>query len=176
ALEEINYRLKEAAFGYQYSDGQMFRIDSEYTHEEVVKPALLLLRGEAFSGAQDEFLQAHRHYRAEEYPQAITEAAKAFESTLKSVCDIKKWNYEKGSRASDLLKRVRAEGLWPDYLDNSFEQLIATLSSGLPKVRNQEGAHGQGGQVRSVPPYVATYALNLAASKIRLVAEAAELQ
>jgi hypothetical protein len=62
--------------------------------------------------------------------------------------------------------------LWPDYLDASFDQLIATLSSGLPKVRNDAAAHGQGAEIRNTPPYVAAYALHLAAAKIVLIAEA----
>lgn len=68
---------------------------------------------------------------------------------------------------------VRQKGLWPDYLDTSFDQLVATLASGLPKVRNEQAAHGQGAKVRSVPDFVAAYALHLAGSKIRLISEAA---
>ena len=67
---------------------------------------------------------------------------------------------------------IRKNGLLPDYLDNSFDQLLATLQSGLPKVRNEEGAHGQGAQPREAPPYVAAYALHLAAAKIVLLVEA----
>ena len=172
ALEEINHRFRQANFGFRLEGGEIIRVDSEYTHEEIVKPALNVLGGAGFEGAQAEFLAAHGHYRRGEYPQAITEAAKAFESTLKAACDIKNWKYEKGARATDLLKVVRANGLWPDYLDSSFDQLIATLSSGLPRVRNEEGAHGQGSKIRKTPSHIAAYALNLAATKIVLVHEA----
>ncbi|KEQ51413.1 STM4504/CBY_0614 family protein [Sphingobium chlorophenolicum] len=174
ALQEINYRLKESALGYEYADGQMIRMDSEYTHEELIKPALVLLSGKHFEGAQEEFLDAHKEYRAGNYQKAIVSCAKSFESALKVVCKIKGWPYEKGARASDLLRRVRSEGLWPDYLDGSFDQLLATLTSGLPKVRNDAGAHGQGPERRTVPPYVAAYALQLCAAKIKLIAAAAE--
>lgn len=173
AIEEINVRFRQAGVGYQFVEGIAIRLDSEYAHEEVVRPALSLLRDAQYAGPQEEFLRAHRHYRNGEYPQAITESAKAFESMLKVVCDAKGWSYDKGSRASDLLKRVRSEGLWPDYLDASFDQLLATLSSGLPRVRNEDGAHGQGGVPRSTPPYIAGYALHLAAAKILLIGEAA---
>ncbi len=173
AIEEINFRFRQAGVGFQFVDGIAVRLDSEYAHEEVVRPALLLLRNSQYTGPQEEFLRAHRHYRNAEYPQAITESAKAFESMLKAVCDTKGWSYEKGSRASDLLKRVRAEGLWPDYLDASFDQLLATLGSGLPKVRNEDGAHGQGRVSRATPAYIAAYALHLAAAKIVLIGEAA---
>ena len=173
AISELNFRLREAALGYRYENGELLRVDSEYSHEEIIKPALSILSDKSFSGAQEEFLRAHRYYRSGEYSQSITEAAKSFESTLKSVCDIKGWRYDKGSRASDLLKVVRQNALWPSYLDASFDQLLATLTSGLPKVRNEEGAHGQGTKVKAVPGYIAGYALQLAASKIKLIAEAA---
>ena len=90
-------------------------------------------------------MKAHGHYRAGEMKDAITDANNAFESTLKSDLRAKgAWQYSNGARASDLLKVVRENGLLPSYLDNSFDQLAATLKSGLPKVRGEEGAHGQG--------------------------------
>ena len=67
---------------------------------------------------------------------------------------------------------MRANGLLPDYLDASFDQLAATLKSGLPKVRGEEGAHGQGSAPRETPEHVAAYALHLAAAKILLLVEA----
>lgn len=172
-IQEINYRLRQAEFGYQYESGQIIRQDSKFTHDEVIRPALSLLTKPGYSGPQEEFLTAHRHYRAGEHEQAITEAAKSFESMMKAVCDKKEWAYPKGARATDLLKILRTHALLPDYLDSSFDQLASTLSSGLPKVRNDSGAHGQGSIQRNTPAYVASYALNLAAAKIVLLGEAA---
>ncbi len=173
AISEINYRFREACFGYQFENGTAFRVDSEFMHEELVKPTLRILSGQGYDGARQEFLEAHRHYRAGDYEQAIIEAAKAFESTLKIVCEQKHWPFEKGARSSDLLKIVRSNGLWPDYLDASFDQLLATLTSGLPKVRNEQSAHGQGSAVRTTPRHVAAYAIHLAATKIVFVSDAA---
>jgi hypothetical protein len=172
ALDEINYRFRQAGFGYQFEDGEVFRVDSQFTHEELVKPALKILNESGFEGPQAEFLEAHRKYRSGEYEQSVVEAGKAFESSLKVICDKNGWVYDNGARTSDLLKVVRAEGLWPDYLDGSFNQLVATLASGLPKVRNDAGAHGQGSEVRTVPAYIAHYALNLCAAKLALLAQA----
>lgn len=172
ALNEINFLFRSSGFGYQYENGHLIRVDSEYLHQELTKPSLVLLSAKGFAGPQEEFITAHRHYRAGEYAQAVTEAGKAFESTLKVVCEAQGWAYQKGARATDLLRIVRQNGLLPDYLDNSFDQLAATLSSGLPKVRNEEGAHGQGAEVKIVPEYIAAYALHLAAAKIRLLSEA----
>ena len=172
ALDEINYRFRQSGFGYQFEDGEVFKVDSQFTHEELVKPALKILSVSGFEGPQAEFLEAHRKFRLGEYEQSVVEAGKAFESTLKVICDKNKWSYQGGARASDLLKVVRANGLWPDYLDGSFDQLAATLASGLPKVRNELGAHGQGAEVRSTPSYIAHYALNLCSAKIVLLAQA----
>lgn len=172
AIKDLNFRFREAAFGYQYESGRIMRVDSQYVHSEVVKPALQLLSDPRFKGAQDEFLAAHGHYRAGEFKDCVTDALNAFESTLKAICEARKWEYGKGARASDLIKIIRNNGLLPEYLDNSFDQLVATLQSGLPKVRNEAGGHGQGATRRETPSYVAAYALHLAAAKIVLLVEA----
>lgn len=172
AIEELNLRLMRASVGYRFENGQIVRVDSELIHSEVVRPALRFLGHKGFEGPRDEFIRAHAHYRAGEMKDAITDANNAFESTLKSICRIRRWEYPDGARASDLLKLVRKHGLLPDYLDNSFDQLAATLKSGLPEVRNTEGAHGQGSIPRDTPTHVASYALHLAAANILFLAEA----
>ena len=171
AIDELNERFKRSGVGYAFEDGKIFRVDSELIHAEVVKPALRYLHQPGFAGAREEFLNAHAHYRAGENKEAITDANNAFESTLKCICDRRGWEYLSGARASDLLRVVRAHGLLPDYLDSSFDQLAATLKSGLPKVRSEEGAHGQGATPRETPDHVAAYALHLAAAKILFLVE-----
>jgi hypothetical protein len=173
ALDEINYRLRQAGVGYQFEGDSLIRVDSQYVHAEVVKPALALLSGSDFTGPKEEFLAAHQHYRRGENRQAVGMAANALESTFKAIFDRKKWSYQKGARISDLVKVAKANGLWPDYLDASFDQLLATLQSGLPKIRDNDASHGQGAIPKDVPSYIAAYALHLAASKIVFVVDAA---
>jgi hypothetical protein len=173
ALTEINYRLRQAGVGYQFEEKHLIRVDSQYIHAEVVKPALALLSGREFSGPREEFLAAHQHYRRGEHRQAVSMAANALESTFKAIFDKKGWSYTKGARISDLVKVARANQLWPTYLDASFDQLLATLQSGLPKIRDNDASHGQGALPKEVPAYVAAYALHLAASKIVFITEAA---
>ena len=172
AITELNERFRRAGVGYQFEDGVIIRIDSELIHSEVVQPALRYLHERGFEGPRDEFLRAHGHYRSGEIKVAITDANNAFESVLKAICDQRHWQYPPGARASDLLKVVRQQGLLPSYLDNSFDQLAATLKSGLPKVRGEEGAHGQGATPSKTPDYVAAYALHLAAAKILFLVDA----
>ena len=172
AIKELNERFRRAGVGYRFENGKIFRIDSELIHSEIVKPALQYLHTPGFEGPCDEFMSAYAHYRAGQIKDAITDANNAFESTLKTICDQRSWQYSRGSRSSELLTVVRDNGLLPDYLDNSFNQLLATLKSGLPKVRNEEGAHGQGATPRETPDYVAAYALHLLAAKILFLIEA----
>lgn len=174
AIAEVNYRLRQAGVGYQFEGGHLIRVDSQYIHAEVVKSALSLLVRSGFEGPQQEFIAAHNHYRAGEHRQAVAMAANALESTLKAIFDQKRWTYQKGARISDLVKVGRANGLWPDYLDSSFDQLLATLQSGLPKIRDNDASHGQGSKPKEVPAYIAAYALHLAAAKIVFIAEAAK--
>ena len=174
AIDEINYRMREAGVGYQLEANRLVRVDSQYLHAEVVKPALALLAGKAFKGPREEFLSAHQHYRAGKYREAVGMAANALESVFKAIFDQKGWSYQKGARISDLVKVARENKLWPDYLDASFDQLLATLQSGLPKIRDNDASHGQGATPKNVPAYVAAYALHLAASKIVFITEAAK--
>ena len=173
AIEELNFRFREARLGYQYENGQIIRIDNQLIHAEVTKPALQLLSDPRFKGAEEEFLKAHEHYRVRNYKDCNTNALNAFESTLKAICDLKGWSYNASKDvASELLKVVRNEKLLPDYLDRSFDQLIATLKSGLPEVRNKAGGHGQGAKPKQTPDYIAAYALHLTAANIVLLIRA----
>ena len=172
AIKELNERFKQAGVGYQFEDGYILRIDSELIHSEIVKPALRYLNEDGFEGPRDEFMSAHAHYRNGEMKDAIVDANNAFESMLKSICLQREWDFQNGDSASRLIKVVRDHGLLPDYLDNSFDQLVATLKSGLPKIRGEEGSHGQGANPSKTPDYVAAYALHLAAAQILFLAKA----
>ena len=172
AIHELNERFRRAAFGYRYEQGKILRRDSELLHKEAIAPALKLLSDPRFKGADEEFRAAHDHLKAGEFKDCAVDALNALESTMKAICDAKGWKYEKGARATDLIKVLRREKLFPEFADPSFEQLISTLKSGLPTVRNETGGHGQGAKPVKVPEYVAVYALNLAASRIRLLFEA----
>jgi hypothetical protein len=68
AIDEINFRMRRAAFGYQYADGYIIRVDDELTHLESILPAIHFLGSDpAYKMARDEFFSAHAHYRAGEH-------------------------------------------------------------------------------------------------------------
>jgi hypothetical protein len=173
-IDELNERFKLAGVGYQFAGKDLIRMDSTVAHAEMVKPALVLLGRKGFEKADEQYRSAHKHYRHKEYPQAITEAGRAFESALKAICKQKKWTHQDGDRLSELVKVVVSNGLFPDWLDNSLTTYIAMIKTGLPSVRNNSGAHGESPDAEPVQDYFTRYALHMSAANILLVAEAAD--
>lgn len=104
AKAELNTRFREHGVGYQYEGGKIVRVDSQVVHREAVKPALQLLSGKGYKGAQQEFLRAHEHYRAGNTKEALNEALKAFESTLKAICTKRGWAYPETATSKALLE------------------------------------------------------------------------
>lgn len=144
AIDSLNIRFKEASVGYQYVSGEIIRVDSEILHSEAVKPALSLLRDKRYNGANDEFLSAHAHYRNGKYKECLTDCTKAFESTMKVICDKRKWTYASGDTANKLVNVILENCLIDKYWQTHFTSLSSMLSSGIPTPRNKTAAHGQG--------------------------------
>jgi Domain of unknown function (DUF7014)/AbiJ N-terminal domain 4 len=175
AIEELNQRFQEHHIGYQFQNGQLVKQTDQYLHEEVVLPALTLLSDPQFRGAQEEFLSAHRHYREQRYKEAVADALKAFESTMKSILDERKWQYDKErDTARNLLQILFDHQLIPAMLQNQFTQIRGLLESGLPTIRNRTSGHGQGAEPVSLPKYIAEYALHMAAANIVFLVHAHE--
>lgn len=172
AISELNHRFCEHAIGYQYSNGQIIRVDSGFIHVEVVVPALSLLPSHHFKGAEQEFRNAHEHYRKQEYKDAIVDALNAFESTMKTICDKCGWSYSKTASAKELINVVLHNELVPKYLQTHLSSLRTILETGVPTVRNKTSGHGQGAQPMIVPEYLAAYVLHLTASNVVLLVEA----
>jgi AbiJ N-terminal domain 4 len=166
AIEEINGRFEQHSVGYQFENGQIIRVDSKLTHAEIIKPALVLLTAPLFGKANEDFMTAHRHYRAKEFKDCVTAANRAFESMLKAICDTEKWEYGKGDRAAELVTKVSSKGLFTHDFDRSFTAYVAMLKAGLRAVRNDAGGHGEGLAAASVTAEIARFAINLTATNL----------
>lgn len=167
-LHELNHRFKEHSVGYEYSNGQVIRIDSQLVHSEVVKPSITLLSEPGFEGAHDEFLSAHEHFRHRRYKEALNDALKAFESTIKVIAGIRHWPINKSDTANKLVKACMDNGLIPAYYQSHISALTNLLVGGVPGIRNAEGGHGQGALVKEIDPHVVAYTLHMTASAIVL--------
>lgn len=171
AIKELNDRFRERGVGYQYIDGKIVRVDSQFLHAKAVKPALALLNETGFTGPDDEFMLAFDHHRKGENKQAIAEALKAFESTMKSICTVRKWSYGPKDTAKPLMDILFKNGLVPPELESHFAGLRSAMESGLPTLANRTSRHGQGATPVEVPPHFAAYALHLVAANIVFLVE-----
>lgn len=172
AIEELNYRFKQHNLGYEFINGEIIRKDSEHIHQEIIKPALKLLVSCEFAGAEQEYLDAFEHRRKGENKDAILDALKAFESTMKAICDGLGYSYDPAkSTAKDLISCLESNGFYPAYMNNHMTSLRTSLESGLPTLRNKNAGHGQGATVVNISDEFTEYALNLAATNIVLLAK-----
>lgn len=172
AIAELNARFQEHGVGFQFVDGKIIRIDSQLVHVDVVMPALVLLHGSQYAGAQQEFLKAHEHYRHGRAKESLAESLKALESVLKSICDKRGWPYPSNATCTVLIQTCVDRGLIPGFWLQYFSALRSTLESGVPTARNKLGGHGQGSAVVAVPQYLVAYVLHMTASCIVFLVEA----
>ncbi|WPD25072.1 MAG: hypothetical protein SD837_02840 [Candidatus Electrothrix scaldis] len=171
-INELNQRFREAGVGYQYESGELIRVDSQFIHSEAVKPVLSLLKAQRYHSVNQEFLQAHEHYRHGRYEESTTECLKAFESLLKTICSGRNWAYDQKDTAKKLIAIVLNNGLIPSFMQNQLNVMQNLLESGVPTVRNKLAGHGQGPTPRQMPDYIASYVLHLTATTILLFAQA----
>ena len=184
AIGALNYWFRERGVGYQYESGQIARVDSEFIHSEVVKPALSMLADPMYQGANAEFLSAHEHYRAGKYKECLNDCLKAVESCIKAICGARGWTYNDGDTIHPLIAIIFDHGLIPDFMESHFtglrkaldvrKGLRSALESGVPTLRNNLSGHGQGSQEVPVSEYMAAYTLHLTASNILFLAKADE--
>ncbi|MFW1759887.1 STM4504/CBY_0614 family protein [Acinetobacter guillouiae] len=168
AIEELNIRFKETGLGYQFEENELIKVDSQFIHSEVVKPVLQLLGSDKdYQGPSAEFLTAHEHYRHQRYKECLNDCLKAFESLMKAIHKKNNWTFnQQKDTSSKLINNCLTKGLIPNYLQDQFTSINKLLESGVPTIRNKEGGHGQGAEIKEVPEYLASYALHLTASNL----------
>jgi hypothetical protein len=171
AINDINERMKQDGFGFQFKDGVLIRVDQEFIHSEVVLPALKLLVD--FDGSRNEFLKAHEHYRHGRYEEAITDCNKALESLLKTICHNEKWEYKKGKATmSALVPICMSHGLIPSYLQTQVSSISTLIEQGVSTIRNNSAAHANDAtDIRVIPQSLVSYTLHLTATNIVFISE-----
>ena len=171
AVEELNQRFLDHGIGYHLNAGQIIRVDSEYAHTEIIRPALRLLSQEHLEGAQQEFLLAHGHFRKGRFKEAITECNKALESTMTSISKRRQWiNDTNRHNSSELIDICFENGLIPKLWSNHFN-CLKSLLGGIGTGRNNLSAHGQGESIKKVARPTVNFILNMTASAIAYLAE-----
>jgi hypothetical protein len=168
---DLNTRFKEHAVGYKFENRSIIRFDNELLHTTIIKPALEFLTHSAYKPINDEFLNAHDHFRHGRNKECINECLKAFESTMKIICHNQGYMYDQKATSVQLLQILFDNNYIPSYMQNQFKGLRAILEGGIPAIRNNTSAHGQGVSANVVNPELAQYTLNLTGSTIKFLLE-----
>lgn len=166
AINELNNRFKEHGIGFQFVENEIIRIDSELLHTEAVKPALKLLNQKNYQGAQEEFISAYEHYRHGKNKESLNDCLKAFESTMKAICDKHKWQYQANATAKTLIQICFEKDLIPSFWQTQLTSLRSMLESSIPTGRNKLSGHGQGTESTTIPNYLVAYMLHMTASTL----------
>ncbi|NOY66369.1 MAG: hypothetical protein GXP13_03030 [Gammaproteobacteria bacterium] len=169
AILELNTRFKEHGIGYQYEEGEIIRVDSQLLHAEIVKPALQLLNSTLYAGAQQEFLSAYEHHRHQRHKEALNDALKSFESTMKALCDKRGWAYTANDTCSRLIAICYQNNLIPTFWKEHMAALRSLLEGGVPTGRNKLSGHGQGSTTIEVPDHIVSYVLHMTGAAIILL-------
>jgi hypothetical protein len=169
-ITELNHRFREAGVGYTYTSGNIIRVDSEFTHSEIVKPALELLASSKLRTVQSEFLAAHQHFRVGEYQDCLADCGSALESMMKIMLDEKGVTGMENTNANALVTAIFEKNIVPKEMQSQFTSLRSVLSSGTPTIRNKFGPHGQGTRPKQISEGLASYCINLTASSLLFLA------
>ncbi|MGD9108458.1 MAG: hypothetical protein PVI75_04735 [Gammaproteobacteria bacterium] len=175
-IDELNIRFKENGLGYRFENNQIIRIDNELLHSKVVKPALQLLFHPDYKNANEEFLKAYDNYKKGDLQEANTHCRRAFESTMKIICDKHGYNYNNDSdNVKKLLKILKDSKFFPAFTEDHLNNLVGLLQ-GIGTVSNKKGAHGKGSNNEPTPPHYTGYLLHMTASAILFFSEIEKIE
>ena len=91
AVEDLNYLFRLHNVGYQLLDFAVVKVDSDYLYKEVVEKTSEVLSELSFDGARQEFNMALEYHRKGDTKNTLNQANMSFESTMKAICDERKW-------------------------------------------------------------------------------------
>jgi hypothetical protein len=119
----------------EYTEPAIIPIANDLTRTEIMEPTLALLSDKGLATANDEMMDAYRHFRKGEYDDAIVACQRSFETFFKTICKTKGWTYkENEATLSALVEVCRAKGLfYPFY--------VAHFTS-VGTIGNKLGRHG----------------------------------
>lgn len=176
-LRHINEIFREYSVGYEFSKGVGnkvlgAKIDSKYLHKTATKKSMKLLYDLNFEGPLEEFDDAIEALDNKDTDKAITEALKAFESTMKAILQKLGYQYDQKWAAKDLIKACVDADVIPKNLDSFSSGIRTILESGLPTIRNMPGpTHGTGLDPKDIERSYAQFAVNLCGSYLVFLIE-----
>lgn len=167
AISDLNTRFKENCIGYKFENDIIIKIDNEFLYSTITKDVMIFLTGSDYVNVNEEYINAHKHFRDGNHKDCIVNCCKAFESTMKVICQKKKYAYSQTDTAKTLIDILYNNKFIPDYLKNQLAGLRAVLTDGVSVIRNQTSGHGAGAASISVDESLCAYALNITGSTIK---------
>lgn len=158
---EINQTFSQNDIPWLLADGKMIKIDAKQFEIDLKRRALEKMKeltdcDPKFKSAYTELQKAMEFFSKGEYPEAIVNAEKSYESVMKVVLGVGKGN------ANDLTNKVVNQLNLPDAIKPVGLKDSVLMS--LPFIRNNAASHGAGAVESSISKPLANLAINLAAS------------
>lgn len=147
AINDINYRLKEAHIGYEFNTdaNMLIKKSDEAVYQLSIEPAFHLLSDLKFKESIDNFSKAFSDYQSgttKDLENAITNALKALESTIKNICKLKGYEFNEEKPLKDQVAVLKNKKFLPEKYSNYFDK-ITDLIIAVAAPRNKTAGHGQ---------------------------------
>jgi hypothetical protein len=157
---ELNSAFEEEGSDWRLTDGQFFRVDSEFLALQVMARAHELMMAQGYEGALAEFTEARNDLASGDCKGAIVNACKSLESVLKTILKTDSGN------ASSLIRDLAKTDFYTDIPQEVSRAFGEAVLMALPFLRNRLGGHGQGEEVVEVPREYGELSIHLAAGFI----------
>jgi len=133
--------------------------ENELIHKNAIEPTLSLLENELYKNANLEFLDGLKDYREGDYGDCLTKCGSSFESVMKILCKINKWEYREKDTAAALLDII--------FKNSDLKSFYKTPLITIATIRNKYSkSHGAGTKEKNATKNVAQYCINQTASSI----------
>lgn len=174
-VDTINETLSDALVNYKF-DIKLNSIVSTFTEYQNIiidRAEENLFEDADFELASKEFKDAYINITKNQYKDCILNINKALESVLKVICI--KLNYTKSNneKMGTYLSLLRDNNFYGDnkLIDNNLTNLIKSMDSGLPTIRNKTASHGSGIVKNDPTEYLTRYAFFSGINAINLIIE-----
>lgn len=153
-IDEINYRLKEARIGYEFNTdaNMLIKKSDEAVYQLSIEPAFHLLSDLKFKESIDNFAKAFSDYQSgttKDLENAITNASKALESTIKNICKLKRYEFNEEKPLKDQVAVLKNKKFLPEKYSNYFDK-ITDLIIAVATPRNKTAGHGQSDEAADI--------------------------
>lgn len=169
AIDNLNDCFKKSCIGDKFAGNMLIRIDNELLYANITQNAMIFLANPEYHNINDEYLQSHKHYRNGDFEDCIVNCNKAFESTLKVICNKRGYSYKQNARVADLMAILVSNNFFPSLLLQQITGVRKTLEEGISVIRNNQGGHGKGAAAIVVDENLTSYTLNLNGSAIKFL-------